>query len=151
MDIRVATEKDLDTIEALFEDLDALHRDRLPNRFRAPTEPARSREHLNGLFIEPSAILIADDTGFIHVTLREPPPLPIFVPRRFVRIENIIVAARARRRGIGRALFAAAESWAKDRGATELELTVYTANHEALAFYRALGFTDLAARLARAV
>jgi ribosomal protein S18 acetylase RimI-like enzyme len=149
MEIRAATERDLGTLEALFEELDGQHRERLPTRFRAPTERARSHEHLLGLLAKPSTILIAGDLGFVHVVLRDALAAPIFVPRRFAMIDNLVVAARARRRGIGRALVAAADEWARQRGATDVELAVYAINDEALAFYRALGFADLVYRLTR--
>jgi ribosomal protein S18 acetylase RimI-like enzyme len=155
MQIRAAVPADLAALEALFEEGDALHRERVPERFRAAERPARSSEYLLGLLGDAThAILVADDEskdalGFVHLALCDSPALPIFVPRRFVVVDTLVVAARARRRGIGRALMAAADTWARERGASELELTVYVANTEAEAFYRSLGYGAVNQRLAR--
>ena len=98
-------------------------------------------------------MLLAEDAtaalGFAQVALRQP-ELPLFVPRRFVVVDSLVVAARARRRGVGRALMTEATAWARKRGATSVELTVYALNKEADAFYRALGYRVLMYRLERA-
>lgn len=152
MQIRAADAPDVASIEALFEELDALHCQRLPYRFRASVGPVRSPEYLIQLVRGPdTAILLAEDAGnmlgFIHLALRTTPELPLFVPRRFALVENLIVAERARRRGVGRALMAEAEAWAHGRGVDSVELTVYEINDEAVAFYRALGYCVLSRRL----
>jgi len=156
MQIRAAEPADLVSIAALFAELDALHPERLPERFAAPTGTARSGDHLLGLVQAPTgALLLAEAdgevVGLVHLVLREAPALPVFVPRRFAVVEDLVVAVRARRRGIGRALMAAADAWARDRDAVSIELTVYDVNHEAAAFYRALGFRVDSCRLARAI
>jgi ribosomal protein S18 acetylase RimI-like enzyme len=50
----------------------------------------------------------------------------------------LAVASDARRRGLGRALMAAAEAWLKARGAPKIQLMVREGN-EAIGFYEALG------------
>ena len=44
-----------------------------------------------------------------------------------------------------------ADAWARDRGATAIELTVYAVNDEATAFYRALGYSVLSCRMSREI
>jgi ribosomal protein S18 acetylase RimI-like enzyme len=61
-------------------------------------------------------------------------------PSRRAHIDSIVVAAAARRRGVGRLLVADVESWARGRGANEVILTVWAGNREAEGFYDALGF-----------
>ena len=51
-------------------------------------------------------------------------------------IEDVVVAAPWRRRGIGSALVAAAEDWATEQGMTRLQLLADESNDPALAFYR---------------
>jgi len=154
MRIRAAAVADLASIAALFEELDALHRDRLPDRFAARATAARSDDSLRALIRGATgALLLADAggdvVGVIHLALRDTPAMPMFIPRRLAVVEDLVVAAGARRRGIGRALMAAADRWARDRGAASVELTVYDVNHEATAFYRALGCEVLSHRLTR--
>jgi ribosomal protein S18 acetylase RimI-like enzyme len=154
MQIRCAVRADLPSIEALFADADAYHSARLPDRFRATEGPARPQEHLLAL-VEGAdrAVLLAEDgegaLGFVTVKLQDTPPIPIFVPRRIGVIDTLCVRASARRRGIGRALMAAAETWLREHGAHDVELTVYDANREAVAFYEALGYGLLSRRMSR--
>ena len=51
-----------------------------------------------------------------------------------------MVAARARRRGIGRALLGQAVSWAQEVGMRKLELHVFPHNEAAIALYEQFGF-----------
>jgi ribosomal protein S18 acetylase RimI-like enzyme len=57
-----------------------------------------------------------------------------------LRVEDLVVAQAARRRGIGRALVAAACRFAHARGIGRVVLSVLTVNTEAAAAYTALGF-----------
>jgi RimJ/RimL family protein N-acetyltransferase len=53
---------------------------------------------------------------------------------------GLMVAREYRRRGIGRALLSAAETWARGVGITKLELHVFPHNEAALALYAGAGF-----------
>jgi GNAT superfamily N-acetyltransferase len=55
-------------------------------------------------------------------------------------VEELMVAAPARGSGLGRALMAAAEQWARTRGAVYVAL----ATRRAAPFYRSLGYTESA-------
>jgi GNAT superfamily N-acetyltransferase len=59
-----------------------------------------------------------------------------------VEILGLVVAASARRRGIGRALVTEAEKWAKDKSASSIVVRSNTKRHESHAFYPALGYTN---------
>jgi ribosomal protein S18 acetylase RimI-like enzyme len=56
------------------------------------------------------------------------------------------VDPRARRAGIGRRLVEAVLAWARDQGATEIELGATAINRGALEFYKGLGFADTGER-----
>jgi ribosomal protein S18 acetylase RimI-like enzyme len=56
-------------------------------------------------------------------------------------VEDVVVDAPHRGRGIGRRLLAAAEAWARERGALRLALLADETNAPALDFYDRLGFT----------
>lgn len=53
---------------------------------------------------------------------------------------GVMVADTHRRRGVGRALLAAAADWARDVGIAKLELSVFPHNTAAIALYEELGY-----------
>ena len=66
-----------------------------------------------------------------------------------MRIEDVVVAAPARRQGIGRALIEAAFAFARQRDVRRVEITVISENHDAAAVYLAMGFTPARTTLER--
>ena len=68
---------------------------------------------------------------------------------REMRIEDVVVAAPARRQGIGRALIEAAFAFAGQRDVRRVEITVISENHDAAAMYLAMGFTPARTTLER--
>jgi diamine N-acetyltransferase len=57
-----------------------------------------------------------------------------------IHIDQISVLPRYKKQGIGTALMATIENFAKDKNATQLELTYWENNVEAKMFYEKLGF-----------
>lgn len=152
--IRPAREEDFEDLCDIIAQVDELHREHLPRRFRAPDGPARSGEFLLqaienaevGLFV---AEVERSLTGFVHVVIREAPDIPIVVPRRYAVVDNLAVKNRWRRTGVGRALMKRAEDWASAQEASSLELNVYAFNRPAAAFYEALGYKTLSHRMVK--
>lgn len=66
------------------------------------------------------------------------------------RVTALVVDARLRGRGIGRALMQAAERWASDRGCVLLEVTSNQRRVDAHSFYEGLGYERTSFRFARA-
>jgi ribosomal protein S18 acetylase RimI-like enzyme len=64
-------------------------------------------------------------------------------------VGELATAAHLEGRGIGRALLAAAESWASARGLARITLETGAANERARGFYGALGYRDEEVRLTR--
>ncbi len=78
--------------------------------------------------------------GWVQVfalLLVELPPL--------AEVGGIVVDSRYRRIGVGRGLMAAAEEWARQNGLATLRLRSNLQRDDAHAFYRRLGYRDLAA------
>jgi len=63
-------------------------------------------------------------------------------PAVFAWVHDIYVRPAYRRRGVAKALMAAAEDFVKARGARELRLSVIDRNADARAMYAELGFRD---------
>ena len=61
-------------------------------------------------------------------------------------IENVVVAGKARRAGMGRALCGAVMAWCGEQGATEVRLEVRVGSAGARALYAGLGFVAVGRR-----
>ncbi|HVI02546.1 MAG TPA: GNAT family N-acetyltransferase [Enhygromyxa sp.] len=139
------------------EELDAFHREALPDFFRAPEgEPARTVEYLEAQLGDPDVLLLGawvdeELAGFAHAIFRNIEQRWIMVGRREVTIDNLAVGPRWRRQGIATALIDAVATWARQRGARELQLDVWEANVGALRFYENVGFEPQRRRLARRI
>jgi diamine N-acetyltransferase len=152
--IRVATLADYEALCNLLEQADVLHHDNLPNVFRATLRPVRTLEYMRSVLEDANArIFLAEDDGHavgtIHIVVRDTPAISLLVPRSVGHVEDLVVDAASRRHGIGRKLMAAAEGWARDRGATDMELTVYEFNRDATAFYQELSYGTRHRRLTK--
>ncbi|MEA3374972.1 MAG: GNAT family N-acetyltransferase [Chloroflexota bacterium] len=154
--IREATEGDYRALCEVIEQVDKLHRDNLPGRFKTAEGPARSQDFiLNAIRSRDIGLFVAASegqlVGLVHVIMRDVPDIPILVPRRCGVVDNLAVRKSVRRAGVGHALMARAEAWAVARGATAMELTVYAFNQVAKRFYRRLGYEVLSYRMTKSL
>ncbi len=154
--IRPATIQDYPELCAIIAGVDTLHRRHLPNLFQEPDGPTRDRGYIQSLLADESVALFVaqaqdDVVGLVHVLVREAPPIPILVPRRYAVVDNLVVRPGFRRQGIGRALMNRAERWARERGAQTIELNVYEFNQEAIDFYRQMDYETLSRKLSKAL
>ena len=153
--VREATLRDYQALCALFEELDEFHRLKRPDFFRPFDGPARSWEQIGQWLAGPaSTVLVAECEGEViglAVLLPRPPsPFAGAVPRKVVVLDNLVVRADRRDRGIGRRLVAASMDWARGQGASHVELGVHAVNRHALRFYERLGFSVSVNWLSRA-
>ncbi len=152
--IREAVASDLARLCTLFDEVDALHRDRLPGIFQEPKGAARERDYLLGLIEdEATGFFVAQVgqrlVGLVCVAIRQAPELPIFVPRRYAVVDELVVEQASQRAGIGRALMEQAQAWAVAAGAESMELNVWAFNRSAIEFYETLGFTTASRKLSK--
>jgi GNAT superfamily N-acetyltransferase len=105
-------------------------------------------ESLAAAAVGDGAVLVAaDEQGIAGViSIR---PSTHFTGERDGYIGELVVADRASRRGIGRALVDAADAWARDHGLRNLTLNTGAFNEAARAFYATLGFAEEEVRLTR--
>jgi aminoglycoside 6'-N-acetyltransferase I len=115
-----------------------------------PSEPAaelaaEAEAFFSGALAEPSAVLLAERSdgtlvGFAELSLRSYAEDCSTSPVGF--LEGWYVVPEARRRGVGRALVAAAEKWAAEQGCTEFASDTRPENRGSIAAHLALGFED---------
>lgn len=150
--VRPAGMGDYDALCALFDELDAFHRDARPDVFQPFPRPVRAREQVARWLAEAgSTILVAENeqgvVGLALLLTRTPSPFAGAVPRKVVEVDNLVVRADQRGRLIGRRLLAASVEWARQRGATHVEVAVHDFNQAAERFYKAFGFARSVNRL----
>jgi RimJ/RimL family protein N-acetyltransferase len=102
---------------------------------------AEERRYLRAIRrYEHAAVFVAEDASGVVGRLsisRDPHPSSVHVADL-----GLMVALGRRRQGIGRALMAAAEEWARSAGVRKLELHVFPHNTAALELYRGLGYRE---------
>lgn len=132
--IRRATLDDLDTLVPLF--------DGYRSFYEQPLDSARARAFLDARLRRGESVVflaLLDDgaaAGFTQL-------YPFFSSVRAARVwvlNDLFVAAGARRRGVANALLDAATAFARDDGAIRLELETTHDNATAQALYRAAGW-----------
>jgi GNAT superfamily N-acetyltransferase len=155
MQLRPLTSNDYSAyIERVIE-LDMVHREVLPDVFRAADDGlVRTREYFEAQISDPDMLLLGawvegELGGYVHAMLRTIAHEWIRVGRCYVCIDNLAVGPRWQRRGLGQALVDAVADWARSRGATQLELDVWEVNVGALRFYEEIGFEPRRRSLAR--
>jgi len=154
MVIRKARLDDYGELCALIAEVDELHRNNLPQRFKEPEGPTREWEYFRSLITDESVgFFVAEGegelVGFVHAVVRDSRNIPILVPRRYAFVDSIAVREELRGTGIGRALMERAHEWAVSKGATGMELNVFEFNEEAVAFYRKLGYRTVCREMSR--
>ncbi len=133
--VRPATTADLDALVGLLGVLFSIEADFRP-------DPPRQRRGLALLLADPRSrvVLVAEASGRaigmataqLVVSTAEGAPSAL--------VEDVVVEASGRGRGVGRLLVRALEAWARARGATRLQLLADRENAPALGFYARLGW-----------
>jgi GNAT superfamily N-acetyltransferase len=143
---------DYEAIAALFLEGDWYHHRGQPDVFAEPVPPVRSRELIESrLADERSTILLAEHAGEVvglaHIQEQRAPELAVFVPRRFLNVDAVVVTERLRGSGAGHALMEAAHTWGRARGLTDVQLNVWEFNQDAIRFYERMGYTTSTRRM----
>jgi diamine N-acetyltransferase len=152
--IREAAADDYEVLCELFDEVDALHRDNLPQIFQKPTGPVWEQEHYRGLLTDEDVGLFVAEVneravGFVHAFIRDTPAIPILVPRRVAIVNSLGVKSDYRGGGIGRMLMHRIDEWAMVKGAVAIELNVHEFNRGAISFYRKLGYDTVSEKMSK--
>lgn len=144
--IREATTEDYTGLCALYAEGDAFHAMALPDVFRKSQDPARSREYVDAVLLDADAIILVAENhdalvGLAEARIVSSGGLATLAPRRYARIDNIVVRQEHRSAGIGKALLDRVHRWALEKGVSDAQLNVWEFNRQALDFYEKLGYT----------
>lgn len=150
--VRTATLDDYDSMCALLDEVDELHRVNVPWMFHKPSTEPRSREFFGQLHdSNDAAVLVADAAGHLvgvaTALMKSSPNFALFITQTWGVLDSIAVSKSWRRRGVGTALTRHAERWVQNRGGNWIELGVYEFNDDARSFYRALGYSPVSTKL----
>jgi ribosomal protein S18 acetylase RimI-like enzyme len=154
--VREATLADEPRLRELYDVVDRFHVEALPGLFRPADDPGAVRD-IAGLIEDPDTLLLVAQVGngvvgFVGAKLVEVgPDNPVFMPRRFVYVDDMAVLPESRRQGVGRALLDAVEAWARGRGIDRIELTVFEFNGGARRLYEGAGFETVLRRMGKDV
>ena len=144
MNVRFATEADLDRVNELRKQVNDLHVKGKPEIFK-PGFPQELRDHIYTIRDDPKQrIVVAERDGVLcgfavlnHVVR---PENPFMSERNYLDIDEFCVDEAYRRQGVGTALIDFARAYTKEQGLERVELNVWEFNKDALAFYEAAGF-----------
>jgi ribosomal protein S18 acetylase RimI-like enzyme len=141
--VRVATVDDLAAVVTLRLDLLREYGDHpVYGRLRTDAEPRAYDLYRHQLAAPDQAIFLAEHGPQAVGILRcvDAPASPLLHPARYCYVSSVYVAPRQRRAGVLHALLEHADTWARDRGLTEMRLHNSSSNSDAIASWDALGF-----------
>jgi ribosomal protein S18 acetylase RimI-like enzyme len=154
LEIRQATRADLEIVVQLRLALLREHREHAVYGRLRPDAAERARVlYATQLESRGEAILLAERHGETVGILRcvESHGSPLLRPSRYGYVSSVYVIPAARRRGVLRALLAAADDWCRARGLDEMRLHNATDSVVANATWGALGFAPVETLRVRAV
>ena len=144
MEIRFATESDLERVNELRKQVNDLHVEGKPDVFK-PGFSDDLRDFINVIWKDSEQeIVVAVDygivCGFAIIHHINKPENPFMYERDFLDIDEFCVDEAYRRKGAATELIAFIKSYAKEKGFHRIELNMWEFNQGALAFYEAVGF-----------
>lgn len=157
--IRLASTADLEALSKLYVDFHEFHVRAVPDRLLSLGEAeAYDRSQLYAELEEiirhdGSALFLAEVAGQVvglaEVCVRQDEPNPARVSRTYGHLQSLMVDEGFRRRGVGTKLVEAAEQWAREKGAAEMQLQTWEFARSPLAFYAHSGYRTLRRTLVR--
>jgi GNAT superfamily N-acetyltransferase len=143
LSVRPATLRDLDAIVELRLALLHEYRDHPLYRELRPNAAARAHELYRSQILSPYETIFVAVRGRTVIGLMrcvETAASPVLMPERYCYVSSVYVVPAERKKGVLRALLAAADKWCHDREITEMRLNNSTTSPTARASWSALGF-----------
>jgi ribosomal protein S18 acetylase RimI-like enzyme len=152
VEIRAATPEDASTIAVLNADVQQMHADAHPWRFKPAGPQTFTEEDAKDLLTHPGyfAFLAFDEgapIGYLVAEIVYRPETARQFAHELTYIHEISVRPGARRKGVGRSLLDAAKAHGRSLGIPVLALDVWSFNECALHFFQKNGLVPLTVRL----
>lgn len=153
MVIRKAIPNDVDKIYSLLEGVLSLHAKGRPDIFNQCGSKYNREQILNIISCAQTPVFVADDGGVIGYVFCEIKNEQSGALKNIktLYIDDLCVDDKAQKKGVGRALYEKALSFAKESGCYNLTLNVWAFNENAIKFYEKLGLTTLKTTLEQIV
>jgi GNAT superfamily N-acetyltransferase len=156
--VREAGPSDIDALIRLNVELHEFSAAGVPSRLRIASayDTQRMRARWASLLRDRAAttfVAIDGDeiVGYAEIHMVEPENDPGLVPTRRSHLQSLLVTREHRGDGVGSSLLAAAEAWARDRGAQEIELDHWVFDGGPEGFYERAGYQVLSRMLVKRV
>lgn len=141
--IRRATEGDAEAILGLLRQVNLVHHLGRPDLFKRATK--YGKEELCALLSDPERpVFVYDDgrvKGHAFCAIQRVKDDRLLTDRTTLYLDDLCVDERARRQGVGTALYRFVEDYARSSGCRSVTLNVWACNPDALAFYERLGLS----------
>ena len=142
--VRQAEEKDIPMLLHLLEQVNLVHHLGRPDLFKKATK--YGREDLESLLRDPDRpVLVCEIDGTVcghaFCVMETVENDRLLADRKTLYIDDICVDASARKKGVGSALYAYCEAYARKSGCYNVTLNVWTCNPDAMRFYEKMGLT----------
>lgn len=138
--------RDFEAIRMLSREVQDIHVAARPDLFAEDALLSRvSFASQFGVFKDYSFVAEDEDgqiVGYCRAFLKPPAPMPRMKVRRVVMMDELCVREDRRRQGIGNALLGAVRTAAQETNAVALEMTAWSFNDAAMAFYRQAGLRE---------
>ncbi len=144
--VRAATERDIPRLVGLTRLAQDLHVAAHPDVFRPSSDlPGIDDFFSKAISDTDQHVLVAEvdgvAVGYLCATVEREPAHTFKRDTTRLYVQQIAVDTDRRRRGVGRALFAAVEQIAQDRSINDIALDTWSFNEEAQDFFASLGFS----------
>ena len=141
--IRYAMEKDIEKIEDLLSQVDMVHHNGRPDIFKIGNK--YSEEELKELLNNKQRPILvsvneSDEViGYCFGIFQQHKDNSILTDIKTLYIDDLCVDEKFRGKGVGKELYEAALSLAKEKGCYNLTLNVWSCNESAMRFYESMG------------
>ncbi len=144
--VRAATERDIPRLVGLNRLVQDLHVTAHPDVFRPSSDLPGIEDFFSKSISDTNQhVLVAEvdgvAVGYLCATVEREPARTVKRDTTRLYVHQIAVDTDRRRRGVGKALFAAIEQIAQDRSINDIALDTWSFNEEAQDFFASLGFS----------